>query len=266
MKLSIVTPCFNSARTLERTIQSVLDQGYGDLEYILVDGGSKDATLDIIRKYEARVTRWISEKDSGVYDAMNKGVRMATGDWVGIINSDDAYVPGLFGKLADRARETDAEVIYGDMRMMYRDRLPRVYPSAGRLSKAGFWRMPIQHPATFVKREVYLQEGVFRDDFRISGDYELMLRFFARGRRFLHCPEVWAEMDPGGLSDTRWREGKREIRKAAEIHGIFRPPMSLLFRADVARMEVTQFMQTVPVLKVLQKAYRDAKSRAFGGS
>lgn len=264
LKISIVTPCFNSARTLERTIRSVLDQGHPDIEYFLVDGGSKDSTLDIIRKYEGRVTRWISEKDSGVYDAMNKGLRMATGRWVGIINSDDAYAPGTFARVEAMAESGDADILYGDIRMMYAHRLPVVYPSDGALSSASFRRMPIQHPAAFVRREVYEADGIFDPAFRISGDFELMLRFHARGRRFRHSSEVWAEMDPGGLSDKRWMEGKKEIRKALELHGAFHPPLSLLFRADVARMKVSQVLEGVPVLRDLQKAYRNAKSRASG--
>ncbi len=259
IRLSIITPCWNSARTLERTLRSVLDQGYGNLEYILVDGGSQDGTVDIIRKYEGRLARWVSEKDRGVYDAMNKGIGMATGDWVGIINSDDLYAPGVFSRLAALSGE-DADIHYGDVRMLYPDRQPLVVRSAAALGRASFWHMPVQHPAAFVRRSVYVEDGGFREGMRIAADYDLMLRLFLKGRRFRHCPEVWAEMDAGGLSDNRWREGKREIRESAERQGVFHPPLSLLYNLDVARVGVSKRLEGMPLLSAAQRAYRNLKA------
>src|SRR6185369_4233383 len=118
-KISIVTPSFNQAPFLERTIQSVLDQGYENLEYIIIDGGSKDGSVDIIRKYSSRLAYWVSEPDSGQSDAINKGLRSASGDWLAWQNSDDVYYPGAFASLARAAAaHPDAGLITGDMAMI----------------------------------------------------------------------------------------------------------------------------------------------------
>lgn len=259
-KLSIITPCFRSAQTLEKTILSVLGQGYPNLEYIIVDGGSQDGTLDIIRKYQDKITNWISEPDKGVYDAMNKGIRMATGDWIGIINSDDYYLPGVFEKINLLAGQGGAEILYADIRMNFLDRRSYVYRSAPLLSPGKFWKMPIQHPTVFVKREVYEQDGLFQETYRIGADYALILKLFMKGRRFRYVREVWVEMEPGGLSDDRWLEGKREIRKAAREYGIFAFPMNAIFHLDNLKTTFALSLQGVPVVNRVQRFYRNSKT------
>jgi glycosyltransferase involved in cell wall biosynthesis len=263
-KISIVTVCFQSARTLERTILSVLEQGYPELEYIIVDGGSRDGTLDIIRKYEGRITRWITEKDEGVYDAMNKGIAMATGEWIGLLNSDDVYLPGTLENVNAAAGAGAPDVLYANIRMMYPDRAPMLYRSAPALTAARFWNMPVWHPTVFVRKDLYDKHGAFQRGYKIAGDYELMVRLHSRGSRFAHVDRVWVEMDSQGLSDRKWLEGKREVRKAALANGIYSPRLRTLFLLDLWKSRLSGALEKLPLLRGLQKAYRNAKAALRG--
>lgn len=181
MTISIITATFNSGATLRDTIESVLAQDYNDIEYIIVDGASKDNTLDIIREYEPRFNgrmRWISEPDKGLYDAMNKGIMMATGDVVGILNSDDFY--SSTDILSTVAREiTDVDAVYGDIH--YVDPSDLTKP-VRRYSSRSFcpWMMRLgfmpAHPSFYCRRSAYQSAGLFDTSFRVAADFEQLLR------------------------------------------------------------------------------------------
>ncbi len=197
--VSIITVCKNSEATIKRTIDSVVAQEYPDIEYIFVDGVSTDRTLEIIESYRP-VFRdrliVISEPDAGIYDAMNKGIRRATGEVIGIINSDDWYEPSAIRNVVDRYRQNPGGVYYGLLRCYSGEEevmIKSVRPKYLHTDHVG-------HPAYFVSRSVYEQHGTFRLEYRFAGDYELMLRFIQRGVPFVQIDSIVANYSFGGTS------------------------------------------------------------------
>lgn len=192
-KISIVTPSFNQANFLERTIRSVLDQGYPNLEYIVIDGGSTDGSVEVIRKYEHQLTYWVSEPDDGQTAAINKGLRRATGEWVAWQNSDDVYYPGTFEDLAQSAaKHPEAHLIIGNMMIIDAyDRELRdvryVTPSHGALLAEG---MVVVNQAAFWRRHVHRELGWLDESFDCSFDYEWFLRLTKRYRS-AHVNRLW---------------------------------------------------------------------------
>ncbi len=199
--VSIVTVVYNGAATLERTIQSVLAQGYPNIEYILVDGGSSDGTLDLLRKYEDRLDLWVSERDKGIYDAMNKGVALCTGEWVALINADDWYEPGTVERVIAAAKDrSDINIVHGDIWIHY----PNGYKKLKRAKRNGFllkyWEMVLNHPSFFVRRSYY-QGRPFDATLRVSGDHKWTLAAWMHSRaQFLYLPEPLANFTAGGAS------------------------------------------------------------------
>lgn len=205
MKISIITVSYNSADTIEETIQSVLSQKGIDLEYVIVDGGSSDCTLDIVEKYKNKISKVISEPDEGVYYAMNKGIGMVSGDVVGILNSDDTYTDDrTLSKVMDRFENSNIDSCYGDLSYVDRDnskQITRYWKSekfSDDLLSKGWYPA---HPTFFVKRSVYEQVGVFDTQFSIAADADLMLRvFFKHKLKSDYIPEVLVLMKTGGTS------------------------------------------------------------------
>jgi glycosyltransferase involved in cell wall biosynthesis len=227
MKISIVTVSLNSANTIERTILSVVGQDYDPIEYIVVDGRSKDRTMEIIKAYRHKIEFVISEGDDGIYDAMNKGLRMASGDVVAFLNSDDEYLDRtVVGKVASTIEKQGLEAIYGDLVYVARHNPQRITRrwTAGLYRPGAFargWIPP--HPTFFCRREVYEKYGGFNTQFRIAGDFELMLRFIKCHKiRVGYIPEVLAKMRNGGRANTfpGMLRGQQEIRQAFKINGL----------------------------------------------
>ncbi len=183
MKFTIITATYNSGSTLRDTIESVLNQTYKDIEYIIVDGVSKDNTLDIAREYEPRFEgemRIISEPDNGIYDAMNKGIAAATGDVVGILNSDDFYTSNnILEQIANTFNSNDVDAVYGDIHFVNDDNLDKCvrYYSSKNFKP---WKMRMgwmpAHPSFYCKREIYKKYGTFDCSFKIGADFENLLR------------------------------------------------------------------------------------------
>lgn len=202
-RVSIVTVVYNGAATLERTIQSVLGQDFPGIEYIIVDGGSTDGTLEVIHKYEDRLAYWCSAKDNGIYDAMNKGVALCTGEWVGLINADDAYMEGAVAKAMQAAQgHPEANIVHGDILVHYPNGAEKVKHAkrSGFLLK--YWEMVLNHPSFFVRR-AYYGSHPFDPRFRVSGDHHWTLRAWMEDpAQFLYIPEVLALFTAGGASMT----------------------------------------------------------------
>lgn len=206
MKISIITAVYNGANTIETCIKSVLCQSYKDIEYIIIDGNSTDGTLDVIKKYHHHIAKIISEPDNGIYDAMNKGLNLATGDIIGFLNSDDFYANDrVIEKVTDIFMKFDVDSCYGDLQYVSKNDTNRVirywksYDYWHGKFKYG-WAPP--HPTFFVKREIYDKYGYFNTDFRIAADYELMLRFLEKHRiSTYYIPEVLIKMRLGGASN-----------------------------------------------------------------
>ena len=212
IKVSIITVCLNSAKTIEQTIRSVIEQSYPNTEYIIIDGGSSDGTLDIIRKYEKHIACWVSEPDSGIYDAMNKGIAKATGDIIGIINSDDWYAENALDIVARCFGDSpEIDLAHGDLVNVYDDGFQRVNRGASKETPITWYF----HPTVFVKKNIYEQFGVFDLKYRIAADAELMLRFRFSGIKITYIPQVLAYFRNEGVTALRkWKtfiETKRII-------------------------------------------------------
>ena len=220
MKISIITSTYNSAATLADTFESVLAQTHQDIEYIVVDGDSKDQTLDIIRTYEPRFEgrmRWISERDNGLYFAMNKGLSMATGDVIGILNSDDFYTDEtVLERIVQALEQTGAEAVYGDIHYVAADNLNRClrYYSSRGFSR---WTMRLgfmpAHPSFYCRREVYERYGLFDTRYKVAADFELLLRLIFVGNistTYIHKDCV--TMRDGGASNANLRSRLRIMR------------------------------------------------------
>ena len=219
MKISIITITFNSAKTLQRALDSVQSQSYGNIEHVIVDGASTDGTRAMIEAYAAKNpnVRWISEKDDGIYNAINKGIRMATGDIIGFLHSDDIFNSSDSIEQIAAAFETgDVDVVYGDLQYCRAGKVVRKWNSNSfnpRSLKYG-WMPP--HPTVYVRREVYEQVGPYDEWFRISADYDMMLRIFKSNYTTHYIPSILVSMETGGASnkDTRARLSKTQIGRA----------------------------------------------------
>jgi len=205
MKISVITVTYNSAATIVDTVQSVLGQTHPDVEYLLIDGGSTDATLAKLEPYSERLAALVSEPDEGMYDAMNKGIARATGEVVAILNSDDVYADAdVLARVAACFEESGADSVYGNLHYVSPD-LRRVVRDwiAGPNSPGQFrrgWHPP--HPSFFVRRAVYASLGGFRTELRIAADYEFMLRVLAKeARSVAYLPWVCVKMRTGGASN-----------------------------------------------------------------
>ena len=207
MKISIITVCRNSGKTLEDTIKSVLRQSYDDLEYIVVDGLSEDNTSDIVDVYRNEISCCIREADNGVYNALNKGITAATGDVVGVLHADDMYADdNVISRIAQEFFDKDIDVCWGDLNYVKRDNIHAVIRDwKSSEYKTGIFRsgwMP-PHPAFFVKKSVYEKYGVFDESFRIAADYEFMFRLLhVNELKNSYIPEVLVNMKWGGISNN----------------------------------------------------------------
>ena len=226
MKISIITVCFNSSKTIEKTFQSIKNQSYQNIEYIVVDGGSSDDTLKIIKNYSSCISNYISESDKGLYDAMNKGISMATGDIIGILNSDDIFVDNyVLEKVAKFHTKNSIDASVGNITQFNKnDKVVRKYSaknwSPNKL-KIGF--MPA-HPAIFFKRDLFENYGKYRLDFASGADYELIIRFFLRNKiTWKYSDITTTAMLIGGISSSGYKSYKlisREIKKALDLNNI----------------------------------------------
>lgn len=202
MKISIITACYNADATIERTIKSVLNQSYKNIEYIIVDGGSRDKTLEIIERYSHGISNMVSEPDKGIYDALNKGITLATGDFIGFLHADDAFASSqIIEKITQFATNSDA--VYGDLQYVSEnDKVIRHWESglfSLKALKRG-WMPP--HPTLYIKRELYNQIGHFNLEYKIASDYDLMLRLLSvPNLKVAYLPEVVVLMRVGGASN-----------------------------------------------------------------
>jgi glycosyltransferase involved in cell wall biosynthesis len=228
LKISIITVTYNSQDTLEETILSVLNQDYPEIEYIIVDGMSTDGTADIIRKYRERIGKFVSEKDNGLYDAMNKGINMATGEVIGFLHSDDFYanhqVISRYAQLFDREK---CDAVYSDLYYVSRNDTSKVIRKwkSGTFTPGAFlngWMPP--HPTFFARKKIFDLYGGFDPALKSAADYELMLRFIEKnGIRISYLPEFTVKMRVGGKSNVSLKNrvnANREDRLAWKMNGL----------------------------------------------
>jgi glycosyltransferase involved in cell wall biosynthesis len=228
LKVSIITVVFNGAQTLSSCIDSVLSQNYPSIEYIVVDGNSSDGTQMIVQDYGKRISHFISEPDHGIYDAMNKGIALASGEIIGILNADDFYADSVvISNVVERLKTENAAACYGDLDYVDGKNTGLVIRKwkAGEYSEGSFvngWMPP--HPSFFLSRKAYSDWGCFRLDMGSAADYELMLRMIHKhGIKPLYLPKVLVKMRVGGVSNNtiknRWRANRND-KKAWKINGM----------------------------------------------
>lgn len=242
MKISLITITYNSAETLTDTIQSVLNQTYTNIEYIIVDGASKDNTISIIKEYEPLFEgciKWISEPDKGLYDAMSKGIRMATGDVVGILNSDDFFTSKeILQKVADAFEQNNQlDAIYGDVHFVHPNNLNkcvRYYSSKvfkRDLMKLGF--MPA-HPSFYIRRECFDKYGLYKTDYKVAADFEFLLRVIYKAKiKIKYIPIDMVTMRIGGASTSGIESHKKIMKehlRAFRENGIYTNRLLLSLR------------------------------------
>lgn len=225
MKISIITACYNNEATIRDSLESVKNQDYTNIEHIIIDGGSSDNTVAIAQEYE-HVAKIVSEKDKGIYDALNKGLKAATGDVIGFLHSDDFFADdSVISKIAQGfADNPESECVYGDIVFINEEgKVIRYYSSASwNPSKFRYGRMPA-HTSFFAKREAYENEP-FDLNFRIGGDFEQLIRILlVKKRPYTYLPLVTTHMRPGGASTDGFRSNltiNKEILEACRQHGI----------------------------------------------
>ena len=236
MKISLITVCYNSAETIEKTIISVASQTYENIEYIIIDGNSKDNTIELVKKHDAVITKWISEPDKGLYDAMNKGIALATGDVVGILNSDDTFCTSTV--LEELAAFHTTHVIDASVGNIVQHKeegkIVRLYSSkywSPEKLKIGF--MP-PHPSIFFKKELFDKFGNYDLGFKIGADYELITRFFLKNKiTWKYSGITTTAMLVGGLSSSgssSYQLITKEIQKALTMNGINFSPFKIKMR------------------------------------
>ena len=216
MKISIITITYNSAKTLPRTLESVQSQTYPEIEHVIVDGASTDGTPSLIENYAKlhQNVRWLSEKDKGIYNALNKGISMATGDVIGFLHSDDVlFSTRSIEQIAAAFEKPDIDVVYGDLQYCREGKIVRRWKSNTfhPYSLKYGWMPP--HPTVYVRKEVYAQVGEYDEWFRISADYDMMLRIFGAGYKTAYLPEVLVNMEMGGASN---KNTKARLSKTQE--------------------------------------------------
>jgi glycosyltransferase involved in cell wall biosynthesis len=236
MKITIITVCYNSAATLEKSILSVASQSYKNIEYIIVDGNSKDNTIAIIKTHSGKISKWISETDKGLYDAMNKGIAMATGDLIGMLNSDDTFNSDtVIKEIANFHKKSNIEASVGNIiQHKGNGKVVRLYSSKyWRPEKLKIGFMP-PHPSIFFKRELFDQYGNYDLGFKIGADYELITRFFLKNKiNWKYSGITTTAMLVGGLSSSGISSYKlisKEIQEALRMNGILFSPFKIKIR------------------------------------
>jgi glycosyltransferase involved in cell wall biosynthesis len=247
-KISIITVCYNSQSTIIDTIESVINQNYLNIEYIVVDGKSEDETFNIVKSYGSRISKFISEPDNGIYDAMNKGISLASGDVIGFLNADDFYSStDILTQVISHFKDPCIDACYGDLCYIDSVDINRVirYWKSGPFELGSFqrgWVPP--HPTFFVRKSVYEIHGVFNLSYKFAADFELMFRFVEKHHiHTKYINSVLVKMRLGGATNNNYKNiliQNHEIFRALKKHGEFINPLFFIFRKSIIRFK--QFM------------------------
>ena len=248
MKISVITVCYNSARTLERTLQSVAEQDWSDVEHIVIDGGSSDGSAKILETFRSRLAHVVSEPDHGIYDAMNKGLACAQGEIICFLNSDDYYVnPQVLSVVAAKMQAQDLDAFMGDVGFFHErfpQRLVRRYRSDRFTPERLAWGWIPAHPALFLRKRIIQRVGRFKTDYLIAGDFEFIVRaFHGHALRYEHVPEVLVHMQTGGASTGGWRSKlllNREVLRACRENGLQTNMLKILSKYPAKLLETVR--------------------------
>jgi glycosyltransferase involved in cell wall biosynthesis len=235
-KISLITVAFNAQNTIERCITSVLRQQSVNIQYIIIDGGSTDDTLKIIDKYRDRIDFFVSEPDKGVYDAMNKGIAIATGDIIGTLNADDMYADDeILNNVATAFAEQNINILYGDLDYIDKQgKIIRKWRSGKYKSGIFNWGWMPPHPTFFCRKKLFDELGTYKLDYGSAADYELMLRFISVTKtNIFYLNKVLVKMTTGGISNKNFSNRVKAIRndlKAMHNNHILLPAVTILFK------------------------------------
>ncbi len=247
MKVSIITVCFNSEATIRDAIESVLAQKYLDIEYIIVDGQSTDKTLEIVREYQGRLAKIISEPDKGIYDAMNKGIAIATGDVIGILNSDDFYRTdnSISEVVAAFLKSPTTDMVLGGVDFVNEDELSqavRYYKSTGFKPWKLRFGLMAPHPSAFIRREAYNQVGTYKLNYKISADFDFFVRaLLVYKLSFITEDKVWVRMRIGGISTSGLKSYKvstQEMLRSFKENELYTNIFFLLLRLPLKLLQL----------------------------
>ena len=253
MKVSLITVVYNGASHIRSCIESILNQTYSDIEYIIVDGKSTDGTVDIVKSYGSKIAQFVSEKDKGLYDAMNKGIRMATGDVIGLLNADDFYRHSrVIENMVATFQRTNSDAVYGDMIYVHRDntqKIQRYWRSGWYSDNDVMWGWMPGHLSFFAKKCLYDQYGLFRTDMKSAADYELLLRFIHKNKaKLAYMDEVTIVMRAGGVSNSSLSnrlEANRDDKLAWKLNGM-KPYFFTLWLKPLRK--ITQYVTKPPAI------------------
>ncbi|NOR69327.1 MAG: glycosyltransferase [Methylomarinum sp.] len=236
--ISVITIVYNGDKYIEQTINSVIGQSYNNVEYIIIDGGSTDGTLDVVRKYEKQIDYWVSEPDKGISDAFNKGISLCTGEIIGIINADDWYENDSFEAISDNIKKYD--VLYGDM-IFWNERGEKNSPVVdhNKLKR----NMTLCHPSCFIKRSIYKKYGMYDNEYRYAMDYNLLLNLFLKNCSFYHLANNISNMRTLGMSDEMWRAALGEVKRAKKNNGLTFFNYQFFFLFYLLKQSIRRFFQ-----------------------
>lgn len=255
--ISIITVVHNGEKYLEQTIQSVLNQTYENIEYIIIDGASTDGTLDIVRKHEDQIAYWVSEPDGGIYEAMNKGILLASGELVGIINADDWLLPETVDIVVNSYRKNhDVTVFHGNCKIINEHNEYIKKPLAN-FKEEKFKSMPINHPGSFITKRGYDELGVYSMEFRIASDYELILRFISKGQLFSYVDKTLTVMRDGGVSSSDFVRSFNEARRVKHYYGCNRLLAGYYFLKSCSKSYIYKMLSQLPVINKYVFCYKN---------
>jgi glycosyltransferase involved in cell wall biosynthesis len=246
LSVSVITVCYDGAKTIEACIQSVIMQDLPNIQHIVIDGASTDNTLEILKKYQHHISNLVSEPDKGIYDAMNKGIKLARGDIICFLNADDQYAnEHVLSTVVKHIQQYELDALLGDVvffnskdsdKIIRRYRSDRFSPS-----KLAWGWMP-SHPAIFLKKNIMDQVGYFKTDYRIAGDYEYVVRaFYNKNIKYRHLSEVMVRMQIGGVSSENWRSRwllNKEVLRACRENGVSTNIFKILSKYPLKLLEL----------------------------
>lgn len=255
VKISLITITYNSEKTIEDTLLSVVKQNCEDIEYIIVDGGSTDSTLDIIERYKRYVTVLISEPDKGISDAFNKGIKIATGDIIGIVNSDDFLAENAIRTILNIVENNwDYDVYYGNS-IMFSEKGAYTYKPGGDLQKFPLY-MVVSHPAAFVKKSAYEKYGKYSLDYKCAMDFELLSKMYCEGAKFKYVDEVLTYFRLGGVSKKKSLVTEEESCRIAIRNGIAPYVVKKWYRKIRVKSKVLDFLNKCGMENALRSAIK----------
>lgn len=263
MKISVITITYNSEKTVEDTLRSVIEQPCEDLEYIIIDGGSTDSTLSIVDKYRDRIATVVSEKDAGISDAFNKGVTRATGDIIAIINSDDLLMPGALKKI-EHILKPESDVLYGNAVMFGNDRQESI--STPMELEQLKYRMALLHPATFIRKRAYNKFGLYDLHFKASMDRDLLAKMYFGGAVFQYCDFEFAKFRTGDGTSSKqfYKVALKEKEEISLKWGASKVRCKLITIKTFMRFTIAKFLRRIGIGEYIRKIFHSKNIKIIG--